>query len=77
MDELAGDTLWEFQTKKLGECSEYDRVSYPIKGTFDTKKESFKAILNEYIPRKESTMTTSERIQWETKEYFPQKESTA
>jgi len=53
LEDLSGDTLWSFQQKKLerynyGGSNEYDKVL----GKDGGKDESFKTILNEYIPRK-------------------------
>mmetsp|Transcript_20609 Transcript_20609/g.44770 ORF Transcript_20609/g.44770 Transcript_20609/m.44770 type:complete len:388 (-) Transcript_20609:60-1223(-) len=52
LEELSGKTLWDFQTQKLRESSEFDEV-YTGTDTGDyTKRESFKEILNEHIPCK-------------------------
>ena len=46
LEELSATTLWDFQTDKLSEYSGFDKVFT------GEKTESFKEILNGYIPRK-------------------------
>mmetsp|Transcript_21868 Transcript_21868/g.39391 ORF Transcript_21868/g.39391 Transcript_21868/m.39391 type:complete len:368 (+) Transcript_21868:44-1147(+) len=56
--EESGIILWDFQTRKLSECSEFDEVfiAESEKPTGE-KSESFKEILNDFVPRKMEATT--------------------